>query len=132
MKTDYNSIAFTPDEVERGLLKGLLDYIVTYNTNNKDRYFDTHIWNDGYSTVVEFIDRSYDFDYDCGRFEYVADNQKVMTEVILPDEHIEIVYPGSEDKVYKEWLDNNPGWRKNSFGIWTNTPESLDKEDYCD
>lgn len=126
MKTEYNSQAFTPEEVEAGLLQDLLNYLLGHNKKNKNQYYDIHITTDGYCSIVEWTDVSYNNEYgDEGKFEYVPYNGQVMLEFTFPDNHYEMCY-NEEDyqERLQEWLKENPGWVKTSYGTWTNEIEN--------
>ena len=123
----YNSVAFTPEEVNQGLHTDLITYLVNYNAQGKsDDYYEIHITSDGYCMIIEFdkVPNNHAFG---GTFKYVdeSDGDIVMKEYIFPDNHTELCY--NEDD-YKERLDTflkeNPGWVKNSYNCWTNELEN--------
>lgn len=122
---DYNSQAFTPEEVKQGLLNDLLNYLLDYNKKCKDGYYDIHITTDGYCSIVEWTSIMYKFEGEEGKFEYVPADSYVMIEKIFPDNHTELCY-SEED--YQERLDDflkeNPGWVKTHYGTWTNKIEN--------
>ena len=126
MNREYNSQAFTPEEVEQGLLNDLLNYLLEHNKKNETQYYDIHITTDGYCSIVEWTDVSYNNEYgDEGKFEYVPYNGQVMLEFTFPDNHTELCY-NEED--YQERLDEflkeNPGWVKTHYGTWVNEIEN--------
>ena len=123
LSKDYNSVAFTPEEVKKGLHSDLINYLVNYNTQNKsDDYYEIHITSDGYCMIIEFDKIPYDHAYG-GTFKYVDEfnGDIIMKECYFPDNHTEICY---DDEDFKErldnWLKENPGWRKNEYGSWYN------------
>ncbi len=123
---DYNSQAFTPEEVEQGLHLDLLNYLLDHNKKNETQYYDIHITTDGYCTIIEWTDVDYDQKYGSeGKFEYVPYNGQVMLEYDFPDNHREMCY---DEEDYKERLDEflkeNPGWVKTQYGTWTNEIEN--------
>lgn len=126
MKRDYNSQAFTPEEVKKGLLKDLLDYLLDHNKKNNEQYYDIHITTDGYCSIVEWTDVSYDQKYGPeGKFEFVDSDQVVMLEKYFPDNHTELCYDEEDyQERLKEFLEENPGWVKGPFGNWTNEIEN--------
>ena len=123
MKRNYNYQAFTPEEVEAGLLDDLLKYIVDYNKKCESGYYDTHITSDGYCTIVEWTDVNFKFKGEEGSFRFVDSDEVVMKEVHFPDDHYEMVYPEEAEEVLNNWLKENPEWVKNQWGTWTNTKE---------
>ena len=126
MKTDYNSKAFTPEEVKQGLLKDLINYLIGYNTKSKEDYYDIHITTDGYCTIVEWTDVMYDNNLgEQGRFKFVDSNEVVMFEGQFPDNHYEMCYDEEDyQERLKNFLKDNPGWVKNQWGCWTNEIEN--------
>ena len=58
--TRVNSVAFTPEEVEQNLHMDLITYLLSYNQKSKSSYFDIHITSDGFCTIVEFVNLTYD------------------------------------------------------------------------
>ena len=136
MKTEYNSKAFTPEEVEEGLLADLLKYLVDHNKKCESGFYEILITSDSYCTIVEWVDIDYKYEWEEGRFRYVPSNGYIMLEYSFPDNHYEM-YESEEEynEALKAWLEENPGWVKNSYGIWTNELENqklreeLEKED---
>ena len=125
MNREYNSQAFTPEEVEQGLLNDLLNYLLEYNKKCESGYYDIHITSDGYCTIVEWKDVNYKFEGEEGKFEFVPYNGQVMLEYSFPDNHYEQFYSEEEyQERLKEWLEENPGWVKTPYGTWTNTIEN--------
>jgi len=139
MEREYNYQAFTPEEVEAGLLQDLLNYLLDHNKKNETQYYDIHITTDGYCTIIEWTNVDYNQEYGPeGKFEFVPYNGQVMLEYDFPDNHRELCY---DEEDYQERLDEflkeNPGWEKTSYGTWTNRIENekfikeleLDKSD---
>jgi len=126
MKREYNYQAFTPEEVEQGLSQDLLNYLLDHNKKNDKQYYDIHITSDGYCTIIEWTDVRYNQEFGPdGKFEYVPIDGCVMIERTFPDNHTELCYD-EEDFEYrlKEFLEENPGWVKTSYGTWTNEIEN--------
>ena len=123
---EYNYQAFTPDEVEQGLLNDLLNYLLDHNKKNKNQYYDIHLTTDGYASIVEWTDISYDRSYGPdGHFAYVPADGTVMIEKQFPDNHYEMCYDEEDyNERLKEFLKENPGWVKTSYGTWTNEIEN--------
>ena len=118
MERDYNRQSFTPEEVEKGLHLDLLNYLLDHNKKSENQYYDIHITTDGYCTIIEWIDRPYNNDYDIESFEYVDSNKKVMTVVKYPDNTIDYACDETQAKEMLDiWLEHNPGWKKNDDNI---------------
>lgn len=116
MKKEYNQVAFTPEEVEKGFHLELLNVLLNYNQKSEKHYNDIHITSDGYCFIIEWDQVPYSHEYG-GEFKYVAEDEVVMLEKHFPDNHIELCY-NEEDYQEKlaEWLKGNPGWEKTVWG----------------
>ena len=84
MKTEYNNMAFTPEEVKAGLFQKFLDTLMHYNANSDQHYCDIHITTDGYCTILEWENVPYNHEWG-GSFQYVQEDEYVMHELELPD-----------------------------------------------
>lgn len=125
MRKYYNLQAFTPDEVEKGLLQDLLNYLLEHNRKAEHQYYDIHITSDGYCTTVEWVDVNYDMQQEEGYFAFVPYNGQVMLKFNFPDGHYELCYSEEDyQERLTEWLKENPGWVKTSYGTWTNEIEN--------
>ena len=69
MDKEYNSMAFTPKEVEKGLHLGLLSFLLDYNSKSEDHYNDIHITTDGYCTIIEWSHNPFSDEWG-GKFVY--------------------------------------------------------------
>lgn len=121
---EYNSMAFTPEEVERGQHLKLLQTLFELNADKEDAsYNDIHIWSDGYCTIIDWVD--YNPEFGTGRFEFVPCDGYILREFQFPDNHYEMFSDEDEfNEALKEWLKDNPGWVKTSYGTWTNEIEN--------
>lgn len=125
MTREYNSQAFTPEEVEQGLLKDLLDYLLSYNQKCESGYYDIHITSDSYCTIVEWIDVNWKFKGEEGKFDFIPSNGYVKLEYSFPDNHYEFFDSEEEyQEALNEWLKEHPEWVKTEYGTWTNTKEN--------
>lgn len=121
---EYNEQAFTPEQVKSGELQDLLDYLLLFNQKSNRAFMDIHITSDGYCTIVEWTEVDYE-QHECGRFQYVPSSGYVLREFYFPDNHTELLSSDEEfDERLKEWLEDNPGWVKTSYGTWTNEIEN--------
>ena len=123
---DYNSQAFTPEEVKKGLHLDLLNYLLDHNKKNETQYYDIHITTDGYCKIIEWTDISYNQEYGPeGKFEFVPADSYVMIEKTFPDNHTELCYSEEDyQERLDEFLKENPGWIKTHYGTWTNEIEN--------
>lgn len=111
-------MTFDPEEREQ--CKDLLEYLI--NAEFKDRYNEIHIWNDSYCTVVEWETVPYNNEYG-GKFEYVEEDQEVMTLLRYPNGDIEWVPKDDADDTFNDWLKEHPGYEKNEWGRWVQKEE---------
>lgn len=84
MNRQYNSMAFTPEEVKAGLFQKFLDTLMHYNANSDQHYCDIHITTDGYCTILEWENVPYNHEWG-GSFEYVQEDEYVVHDLKLPD-----------------------------------------------
>ena len=126
MSRNYNYQAFTPEEVKKRLLNDLLNYLLEHNKKNDQQYYDIHITTDGYCSIVEWVDVSYNNEFgEEGKFRFVDSDQVVMLEKTFPDNHTELCYDEEDyQERLREFLDKNPGWEKTAYGSWTNRIEN--------
>lgn len=117
MERNYNEEAFTPEDVEAGLLDDLIKHLLDHNAKSDRAYYDIHITSDGYCSIVQWVSVPYNDEHYNGEFVFKDEDEYIMKEVILPDNSIEYVFPGDEKETIKEWLENNPGWHKRD-GRW--------------
>lgn len=114
-----NSQAFTPEDVEKGLHFKLINTLLDLNKELKNYYNEILITSDSYCTIVQWVERHYDWD-DC-RFEYISDDEYVMRKVEFPDNSYELIYSDEDPQEYlDDWLKKNPGWTKTQYGQWIN------------
>ena len=94
---EFNSIAFTPDEVAEGFLEKFLGVLLDFNNKNQERYHDIHITTDGFCTIVEWVTRPYD-DSCAGKFKFVGEAQFIATEVVLPNGDVKYAFSKEEER----------------------------------
>lgn len=124
---EYNSQAFTPDEVEKGLHLDLIKFLLEQSSKFEDSYYEIHIDSDGYCTIIEWYDKRYNgADGDEG-WKFVDYEHEVMYRQKFPDNCYEY-FPDKEcaEEALQEWLKDNPGWKKNQYGHWYNEKENED------
>ena len=120
---EYNSQAFTPEECEKGLHLDLIKFLLEQSNKFENSYYDIHIDNDGYCTIVEWYDKSFEYDDNEG-FRFVDYEHELMYRLDFPDNHYEYFYNKEEaEEALQLWLKDNPGWKKNQFGRWYNEIE---------
>ena len=116
--SQVNSVAFTPDEVEKNLHMDLINFLLSYNSKADDSFFDIHITTDGYCTIVEFVSLTRGVNDNSEGFAYVDEEHYVLKRVEFPDGHYEYLDDEVAEEALKEWLANNPGWEKDEHGYW--------------
>lgn len=118
----YNSQAFTPEEVAKGLHIKFLQALLDISEKLDNSHFEFHITTDGYCTIIEWADVNPEYEDDYWKF--VDYEHEVMYKVEFPDNHYEYVFDEEEGKeLLDEWLKENPGWKKNDYGHWYNEKE---------
>ena len=133
-----NEVDFTPEEVEENLHLDLINYLLDYNKKAKDHYNEILITSDGYCTIVQWFNRSYNDDFGKGSFKFVDEDEVVMKELIFPDNSTEYVLPEECDERLNEWLKEHPGYEKDEWGNWIKPEEVkdittlFDKDDYLE
>ena len=70
--TIFNSMAFTPEEVRKGLLDKFVKTLNDLNQEKEQGFIEYHVTTDGFCTIVEFDDL-YIRDED-DKFQYVDEN----------------------------------------------------------
>lgn len=124
MKTEYNHQSFTPEEVQQGLHSDFLNILLKYNNVSKTHYNDIHLTTDGYCFIIEWETIPYSHEYG-GSFKYVGEDEVIMLERHFPDNHYDYFYSEEDyQERLNEWLKENPGWVKTSYGTWTNEIEN--------
>lgn len=123
MSQQYNSQAFTPEECKKGLHLDLIKFLLEQSKKFEDSYYDIHIDNDGYCTIVEWYDKRFE-DEDNEGFRFVDYEHELMYRLDFPDKHYDYFYSKEEaEKSLQEWLKDNPEWKKNEYGRWYNVKE---------
>lgn len=125
MTKNYNTQAFTPEEVQKGLHLDLIKYLLDYNSKAEGFFNDIHIDSDGYCVIIEWVQESYK--EACTGFEFVDYDEEVMKIVHFPDNSYG--YASDEDEandMLQLWLRENPGWKKNNFGHWYKSAENIE------
>lgn len=116
MRSDYNSQAFTPEEVEKGLHLKLLNTLLDYNINSQEYYNDIHITSDGYCVIIEWVTNS--FEYGGSEYKLLGEDDAIYTRVDFPDSSYDYVPSDEKDIALQEWVNNNPNWKQNNYGTW--------------
>jgi hypothetical protein len=120
---NYNSQAFTPEEVKQGLHLNLINYLLDYNSKAKDYFNDIHIDSDGYCVIIEWVQES--LTDATTSFEFVDYDETVLKIVKFPDNSYDYVEDQDEaNDRFQLWLHENPGWEKDGNGGWYNKTEN--------
>lgn len=109
---NYNSMYFRDKSSAIEFIDMLL------KDNNDDLYNDIHTYLEEGAVIVEWAQVPYSHDYG-GTFQFVDEEQEVMLFKEFPDRHYEYFSNEEEyEEALKEWLVNNPQWKKNQWGMW--------------
>lgn len=122
---EVNSQYFSKEQVEAGEMTEFINVLLKQCHGKGNRYNDIHIKpEDCEAFSVEWINVPWDNAYG-GSFQYVDEDQAVMTEFYLPDSSSGWFWSEAEfNEFLKDWLEKNPGWVKTSYGTWTNEIEN--------
>lgn len=120
-----NSQYFSDKQIEQGQMTRLLDYLMSEAYDKGDYYNDIHIRPCDCGTfVVEWIQIPWNHDFG-GSFQYVGQDQVVLTEYRLPDDsHIDLVDDDDFEDYLENWLKEHPGWVRTQYGTWVNKIEN--------
>lgn len=115
---DINSMWFDDYRKVLELIEYLLKINNTHYNDIRIKPEETGIY------VVEWAQLPWSGDYG-GHFEYVGEDQVVMTDYTLPDNTTVRLLDDDEFKDYfNEWLKEHPGWVKTPYGTWTDEIEN--------
>lgn len=110
MSNRYNSMAFTPEEVEAGLFQKFLDTLIHYNGNSEKHYCDIHITTDGYCTILEWDCVPFSHEWG-GEFKHVDFDEEVVHEFPLPNGSYVRSRDEQEDKeIIEDFMHDNPDY----------------------
>ena len=123
----YNEIVLKPEEVNNGLLTKWINFLTETSKELANSYYDIHITSDGYCTMIQFNDVSFDPTQESGKFEFVDYDEQVMKEVEMPDGTCQYIFREEDsEEVIKEFLKEHPNYYKNQFGRWVNKDEEIE------
>lgn len=128
MRSDYNSQAFTPEEVKQGLHIKLINTLLDYNVNSETHYNDIHITSDGYCMIVEWVNNGYEYGY--SKYQLLSEDDYIYTRVDFPDGHYDYVPSDEKDIVLQQWINNHPEWKQNDYGTWYYDVSYFKEDDY--
>lgn len=117
---------FSRKQIEKKEHYKLLDVLMGETYGSGEHYNDIRIRPEEDAFIIEWSQESYNDEFGFnGKFVYLEPDQVVMTEYSLPD-NTSIFFETEEEysEYLKEWLEKNPGWEKNQFGMWTNRIEN--------
>lgn len=83
---NYNSQAFTPEEVKAGLMQELLTCLFNYNKKSQDHYMDIHITTDSYCFIVEWCCVPYSHEWG-GNFKFIPFDEMKYETTLTEEEH---------------------------------------------
>ena len=103
----FNTLSFSPEEVEAGLLAQQINTMLDFNKGSQDYSYDIHLWTDGYSTVLDFVQAPNDGSYG-GSFTFLDEDQEIMSRVRYPDGSSELCYPEEVEEMQAKWKAEHP------------------------
>ena len=75
----YNCMAFIPEEVDKGMVIDLINYLLDANKKSIDHFNEIHISTDSYCTIVEWIWKPLDNSYG-GEFQFVDEDEYITKD----------------------------------------------------
>lgn len=122
---------FSKEQIEAGELHKLLDYLMAEAYGAGEYYNDIHIKpEDCEAFTIEWEQVPWNHQFG-GHFELIEEDQVVMIERTFPDNHTELCYDEEDfNERLKEFLEQNPGWVKTTWGTWTNEIENEKWKEY--
>ena len=123
--SNVNSQFFDKKQIEQGQMTKLLDYLMSEAYDKGDYYNDIHIKPcDCEAFIVEWVQVPWSHEFG-GSFQYINDDQVVLTEYKLPDgSYVDLASDDDFKDYLDSWLEENPGWVKTQYGTWTNEIEN--------
>ena len=116
--TSVNSVAFTPEDVQKNLHLDLINYLLSFNQKSENSFFDIHITTDGFCTIVEFANITRGINDTSEGFVYMDEDHYLLRRVEFPDGHYDYFNDDAAEEVFNNWLREHPGWKKDEFGRW--------------
>ena len=118
-----NSMSFDSKE-DKKFFDSLLHFLIDMNMNSTEYYNEIHIYQEERLIIVEWEQVPFSGEWG-GKFKFVEEDQTVMKSYELPNGEWIMFETEDEYKEYLEdWLKDNPGWVKTSYGRWTNQIEN--------
>jgi hypothetical protein len=121
---DINRMCFSEPETATEFINSLCEISL------KDSYFynDIHTYTEENYIIVEWVQIPHSREYG-GSFQYVDENQSIMTCYQFPDNHYEFL--GSEDEYCDAlhlFLTEHPYYKQNQFGRWYDERDVIELE----
>lgn len=122
MNKKCNSMYFTDLNEATEFIKHLHQLSLS---DSDDLYNDIHTYTEEHAVIVEWEQIPYEHEYG-GTFQYVDEDEEVMLYRTFPDNHGEYFHDEGEfNEALTEWLRENPGYVKNSWGRWVREKEDI-------
>lgn len=120
MDRTYNQQLFKKDDKEQ--VKQFYKFLEILMQDSKEHYNDIHICQDDFYYIVEWFQNRWQDDFGTNKFWDVLEyDDAIYTEIKLPDNTYQWIPKGTKDEFMKKWLEENPGWVKDEYGVWYNT-----------
>ena len=116
--TSINSVAFSPEDVQKNLHIDLINYLLSFNQKSEDSFFDIHVTSDGFCTIVEFVNLTRGINDTSEGFVYMDEEHYLLKRVNFPDNSYDYFDDDVAEEALKNWLADHPGWKKDEFGRW--------------
>lgn len=131
IENSYNSEYFNREKVEKGLHIKFIELLLELDENDYKGCHDIHLYREENAITVEWCYKWYDKSMGNDRFEFLGEDDVVMTEVFLPDNSSVYVKNADEEKeVLEDWLKEHPTYKKNEWGRWYDENEQKAWEEW--
>lgn len=123
--SDLNRVYFSKEQIESGEFTEFLTVLMKHCYGEGEMYSDIHIFPEDLGAFsIEWIQLPWDHEWG-GGFKYVDDDETIYREYVLPDRSfIDLPVDSDFEEYLRDWLIDNPGWIKTSYGTWTNEVEN--------
>ena len=131
--SNINRMVFdTSDESESALFTNFLNALLEYNRTSRYDYNDIHISQEESLIVLEWVQIPFDGEWG-GKFEFVDDDQQVVTEVTFPDGSYDYAFNQEEkNTMLDKWFKEHPQWKRSPYRGWYENTEEVEAEDDFD
>lgn len=126
MKTNYNSMYFSKEDVAKGLHLKLIETLLNLSLESREEVVHIHTYTEDFGAViVDWCQHNYEYDdNDTNTFVYIDSDECVMIERSFPDNHYEYFHNEEEYKeAFDTWLSEHKSYKQDDYGRWYDEEE---------